>query len=386
MTFRCVLFLCLLFFSTECQETKRAICLNMIVKNENPILKRCLESVMPFIDYWVIVDTGSTDGTQELIKQTMKDVPGELHERPWVNFAHNRNEALELARNHADYILIMDADDKLDYPAGHKLPELKDDGYQLKVVAGQFSQLRPHFIKSAKPWHWVGVMHEHLACSGDLEISLLPDIIYVDTREGARSKDPEKYIKDARVLEEALKKEPDNARYAYYLAQSYRDADEKELALKWYQKRIEMSGAPEETFGAKLQYALIAQKLNYSEEDVINSFYRAHRERPHRAEPIYYLAEIYTHQRRPDLAYATIKYLDLIPKPPQSDASVNQDWIEKYGLSILLSFNAYMIGHYQESIDICDKILAMPDLPIGWRKQTEENRKLPLEKLKAQKQ
>src|ERR1700680_162948 len=82
-------------------EKRPRVCLNMIVKNESKIIKRCLTSVLPIIDYWVIVDTGSTDGTQNIIKDFMKEkgIPGELHERPWVNFAHNRNQALELAKN-----------------------------------------------------------------------------------------------------------------------------------------------------------------------------------------------------------------------------------------------------------------------------------------------
>ena len=65
----------------------KTICLNMIVKNESKVIQRCLESVKGTIDYWVIVDTGSTDGTQQLIKECLKDIPGELHERPWVDLS-----------------------------------------------------------------------------------------------------------------------------------------------------------------------------------------------------------------------------------------------------------------------------------------------------------
>lgn len=63
---------------------KPTICLNMIVKNESAIIEKCLASAKPFIDYWVIVDTGSNDGTQQIIQKFMKDIPGELHEKPWV--------------------------------------------------------------------------------------------------------------------------------------------------------------------------------------------------------------------------------------------------------------------------------------------------------------
>ena len=64
----------------------KTLCLNMIVKNESHVIKRCLDSVKPIIDYWVIFDTGSTDGTQRIIQEVLKDIPGQLHERPWVNF------------------------------------------------------------------------------------------------------------------------------------------------------------------------------------------------------------------------------------------------------------------------------------------------------------
>ena len=64
------------------EANHQIVCLNMIVKNEAPVIARCLASVRPFIDYWVIVDTGSTDCTQDAIRTAMADLPGELHERP----------------------------------------------------------------------------------------------------------------------------------------------------------------------------------------------------------------------------------------------------------------------------------------------------------------
>ena len=79
------------------------VCLNMIVKDESAVIERCLNSVKEHIDYWVIVDTGSTDGTQEIIQRTLKDIPGILYARPWVDFAHNRNEALQFAKGKTDY-------------------------------------------------------------------------------------------------------------------------------------------------------------------------------------------------------------------------------------------------------------------------------------------
>src|ERR1700683_2093353 len=87
-----------------------SLCLCMIVKNESGVIERALHSIMPYIDYWVICDTGSTDQTQQIIIQTLAGIPGELHHVPWVNFGHNRTVALQIARKKADYMLIMDAD------------------------------------------------------------------------------------------------------------------------------------------------------------------------------------------------------------------------------------------------------------------------------------
>src|SRR5580693_975887 len=113
--------------------SKKTVCLNMIVKDEAQVIEKCLSSVKPLIDYWVIVDTGSSDNTKMVIQKTMDGIPGELHARPWVNFAHNRNEALELAKDKGDYVLLIDADEVLQYPEDFAFPGLEKDLYFILV-------------------------------------------------------------------------------------------------------------------------------------------------------------------------------------------------------------------------------------------------------------
>src|SRR5262245_36854192 len=142
--------------------TRATVCLNMIVKDEAHVIARCLGSVRPFIDTWVIVDTGSSDGTQDRIRELLRGVPGELHERPWKDFGHNRSEALELARGKADYTMVIDADEVLLSDPGFELPALTADAYETlhEVGAGAHSFYLVQFMKSALPWRYVGVLHE----------------------------------------------------------------------------------------------------------------------------------------------------------------------------------------------------------------------------------
>src|SRR5262245_56903347 len=88
----------------------RTICLVMIVRNEASVIERCLDSVKPFIDCWVICDTGSTDRTKEIIRESLAGIPGTMHDVGWQDFGRNRTIALRFARGKADYHLLLDAD------------------------------------------------------------------------------------------------------------------------------------------------------------------------------------------------------------------------------------------------------------------------------------
>jgi glycosyltransferase involved in cell wall biosynthesis len=376
-----VLVLLLLFISPLPAEEKQKICLNMIVKNESAVITRCLNSAKPMIDYWVIFDTGSTDGTQEIIKNCMKDIPGELHESPWVNFAHNRNEALDAARDKGDYVLILDADDYLEFEKPFQKGKLTKDGYQLRIFRDSVSYYRMQVISMKCPWRWEGVLHEYLTCDTYTTSDTLDYILYRTTHEGARSQDPEKYRKDAELLEAAVEREPNNGRYVFYLAQSFRDAGIPEKSLEWYKKRVTMGGWDQEVYWSMLQVAHLERDLGYPQEEVVDSYYRAFRYRPHRFEAPYYLTGLYRQMGRNDLAYCTGKAQEFISQPSQKDILFLQDWIEEYGLLFEVSIAAYYVGAYQETIDACDKLLTFERVPLEWKEQIKRNKEFAVAKL-----
>ena len=117
------------------QKQKASVCLVMIVKNESEVIKRCIDSIKDYISYWVICDTGSTDGTQEIIKTTMEEygIPGELHEHEWVDYGTNRTKSLELSKDKGDYRLIIDADDFLNvWDVENLFVNLTEDSYKIR--------------------------------------------------------------------------------------------------------------------------------------------------------------------------------------------------------------------------------------------------------------
>ena len=360
------------------------ICLNMIVKDESEVIRRCLDSVKAVIDYWVIVDTGSTDATQEIIKAHLKGIPGELYERPWRNFGENRTEAFELAKGKGDYVLFMDADDTLEFEADAKFPPLSQDLCMMWRGVKGFTYLKPQLAKADLPWKWVGVTHEYLGCDQPHTSEILQGVKYISGEGGASYRDPKKkFMKNVELLTEGLKQEPDNGRYMFYLAESYRDAGEKSKALEWFQKRIQAGGWDEETFWAKLQSAVLLGELGFPYTVVAEAFLDAHRFRPHRVEPIYFLANLYNGEGKYEKAYEYLKAWGFIPQPAEKDTLFNMDWMRDYGLLFQLSICSYYVGHYEESLESCDQLLSMVDLPIHWRQIAESNRFFPLEKLTA---
>ena len=236
----------------EIRIEEKTICLNMIVKNESHIIIETLNNLYSYIkfNYWVISDTGSTDNTKELIIDFFKEkgVTGELIEHEWVDFAYNRTIALECAFNKTDYLFVFDADDSI--IGDFKLPTVYNcDRYTLKFGT-DFSYVRPLLFTNRKRWRFKGVLHEFLEnIDPVLNSETIEGKYHVNSgRSGSRNKNPNKYIDDAIILKNAFAKEFNTdyslaCRYAFYCAQSYKDAGDKweNDAIEWYKKCLTLN-------------------------------------------------------------------------------------------------------------------------------------------------
>ena len=327
----------------------KTICLNMIVKNEAPIIQRCLSTVRDTIDYWVIVDTGSTDGTQEMIREYLKDIPGELHERPWVNFGHNRNEALDIAREKADYILFVDADDQMIFLKSFDKKNLVKDFYMVCVKRQSGDHYLPNIISNDSGWFWDGVLHEHIAHTQRMDGEILKDVVNESYwQDGHRSQDPKKYLKDAKILHDELEKNPDDPRTLFYLAQSYEAAGELEKALDFYKQRLVFEGDRQEAFWAYYCMGRIQVNLQMSQEEVISSFCNAWQLSPIRAEPLLAIAQYFSDNNCQSLGYIVSKFATTL-KTPNILNSNFLEWMYEFGIQACYADNARFLKKYDEA-------------------------------------
>jgi len=346
----------------------------MIVKNESRVIERCFASVRPFIHHWVIVDTGSTDGTQDLIRRLLADLPGELHERPWQDFGHNRSEALAYARGKADYLLIMDADERLEVPAGFRWPKLSADKYMLAhrhAGAPDASWGLGTLVKASLPWRYEGVLHEYIACDEPHTTANLDGPVVWGYFDSARNVDPlAKYANDARVLEVALAKEPTNARYAFYLAQSYRDSKQLEKAAEAYERRVALGGWEEELFYSAFQRGAVLETMG-DWPRALASYLQAYTLRPVRAESLWACAVHYRLSREWAAAELFARAAVAIPRP--DDTLFVDDSVYAWRAMDELAIAAYYVGKRAESRALNERLLAEGHVPPADRPRIVEN-------------
>jgi glycosyltransferase involved in cell wall biosynthesis len=205
-----------------------AICLNMIVRNEAHmrndahIIQKTLDSVAPYISSWVIVDTGSDDGTQDLVANHMArlGIPGKLYERPWRNFGHNRIEALHLAKGHGNYIWVIDADDIL--VGTPDFTQLSADAYTLRYRQADTTGWRTQLFRDGLRWRYEGVVYETPTCDDPYVAVRLEGEYHIEYRQrGTRSQDPQEYAGHAEMLLAEVERNPEDLQSVILLAQSH---------------------------------------------------------------------------------------------------------------------------------------------------------------------
>jgi glycosyltransferase involved in cell wall biosynthesis len=359
------------------RDREATICLSMIVKNEEHVVRRALASVRDFVDYWVVCDTGSSDQTPAAVLSAMAGVPGELHRTEWLDFGQSRTEAIRLARGKADYILVLDADMvanvRGDFKAG-----LHADAYEIRYE-GSIDYTQRMLLADQHDWQFVGATHEFVSADTERTREPLPQLTLTHVGDGGSRAD--KFERDLRLLRSAVEREPENPRHTFYLAQTYRDLGRPAEALECYRRRAALEqGWEEERWYAMYQVGRLQQELGEPWPAVLDSYLKAYAARPTRIEPIY---QIVKHYRTADeFGIGELFAARHLPAPPYPDDNL---FIERevYDHGFLLEAAICLVGagRTPAGIDAFNRLLDHGDLPDWVADAAIRGRKLALDVL-----
>ena len=212
--------------------------------------------------------------------------------------------------------------------------------------------------------------------------NLSGDYFVISGRFGARSQNAQKYLHDAQVLEKAFYAPEDEdlkSRYAFYTAQSYRDADMPQKAIEWYAKRANLGEWYEEVYYSLLQIALLKIELNASLDEVQSLLLAAYEYRPQRPESLYHLARQLRFHDKIKLAYIYANAAASIPL--NNDILFVDHSVYEWKAKDELAVSAYWVGNYQLCHDLCVELLANPSIPAKDKQRFAENLKFAQEHL-----
>lgn len=306
---------------------KNQVSLCMIVKNEEEYLGRCLSSINDIVDEIIIVDTGSTDKTVEIAKK----FGAKVYYFKWNNnFSEARNESLKYATK--DWILILDADDELHLEDRENFKALLNTELDEKAIyyfetLSYFGcciengdivvNLNPRLFKNNRGIYYKGEVHNQLVPEQG-EINVICDTIkiyhygYLDDRIISKKKRK----RNISILNEQIKKNP-NDRFAYFnLGNEYAALDDMKNALECYYKAYEKFD-PSLGYSLVLLLKIIVSNYNLRNYKDALSFVDIGIEHYPKCTDLYfYEALIYKEMNRPTLQIQSLEKCIELGEPP----------------------------------------------------------------------
>lgn len=294
------------------------LALNFICKNEAHIIGKMLGSAKDITDLIVVNDTGSTDGTQDIIRKFGEDnnIPTYVFERPFDNYEKSRNHAMEKLREVADelkfdkektYGYWFDCDETVIIDEKFNKNSLTKDMYMMTTYIGQMKYTRNTFFKLSKPFRWYGPVHEFIICDDKSISSGIAENIHVDVKmEGASWKGDisAKYREHASELEKYIDNDRSDPRWIFYTGQSYHDSaagpnkeqnkERLRRSITYYKERVSRpDGYKEEIFYAQYRIGTIMINLEEPFHLTLLELLKAYNIDPIRGEPFKAIIDYY---------------------------------------------------------------------------------------------
>jgi glycosyltransferase involved in cell wall biosynthesis len=318
----------------------------LMIRNEEKILRRCLDSVKGVVDAFCIMDTGSADLTCQIAEDFLKENPGCLSKSTWKDFGHNRSLSFNAAQAWLKtqgwdlkdtYGLLLDADMQF-VPGTLRNQNLDQIGYTVIQVAGTLEYPNTRVVRMDFPWVCRGVTHEYW----DGPTVFLPkDVCYInDHNDGGCKSD--KFTRDLALLMKGLDEDPRNVRYMFYIAQTFHSLEKWNDAIKWYTKRIEAGGWFEEVWYSMYMISKTQAAIGNPIEAEM-WVQKAYAYRPQRAEAIYHFAK---YLRTKGESYKAMHYINLGRKIPLSTDAL---FIEHDVYKGLFDYEDTLVRYYIQS-------------------------------------
>lgn len=197
----------------------------MIVRNEQHFLPGCLSSLHGRVDAIILVDTGSTDGTIDIAAGSAGVTL--LHHVWTSDFAAARNRGLDAVRT--DWILYIDADERLNLPAGGTTGDYVDRTaiaglVRFRPKSGYTRYREWRLFRNDARLRFQGIIHETIAptikaISASDGLPITQTDVEID-HLGYDGDQSHKHRRNLGLLEQAVRTDPDRAYYWYHLAET----------------------------------------------------------------------------------------------------------------------------------------------------------------------
>lgn len=348
----------------------------IMVKNEADVI---IPTLQPFIDAgitsYLVYDTGSTDGTQDVIRNHFDNCHikhAYIVEEPFVDFATSRNRALRLAEEifvNNTFLLMLDAEwythnvkELIEFCKKNQryiAPNCTGSCYLIRLLTMQdnIDNFTPRLIRQGCNVRYVGVVHESIP---EIASGILPESVYFEYKpqQYGKDKSKERCTRDYALLKKSHEDNPSNMRTLFYLGQTCQFIDEWEEAIFYYQKRLRLGEISEENYlaayriGCAIEH-IIAESykngsiISYTEKDAVDYYLQAYAILPWRAEPLFRIACHYIRHNQHAIAYLFAHRAVQLSYPRNNALFVEKTVYDYLRYDILGQCAAY-VGEYKE--------------------------------------
>ena len=300
----------------------------LMVKNEKISIKNTIDSFKRYIDVVIVLDTGSTDNTKEIILEELSKVPGNLYSIDFEDFSQARNKSIELSSKTCKYSIILD--DSYSIMGGDllrkKLQKSKSDAFTIRigtlsndVLLNDYFSIR--IFKTSAEYKYKYRVHEFLQVKKKEIEEIDDDKIFIDDIETIEHKNRSviRFKNDIRLLLLDLKEYPNEPRIIYYLAKTNYQLDNLDDALLYYKKLYNLKNIDSEYYFSSVYESAC---INFMKSDDIvkfkNDMLNIQSKYPYRIEAGYKLAIIKKEEGELIESEQLLEYLIKLPKPPNS--------------------------------------------------------------------